>query len=150
MVIEGEFLEEFTKKEDDIKVNKNKYHASKQHALEEPIFTVDDVAKSNLPLTKLIRTIFIDQGITKEKFKKKHTEYAIRSDMTKEDMNNERNNHLKTLQQPVITYPFMEKMLTVVLGYPLENLSITFTHPETGELLTYDLKNIEKILMDYK
>lgn len=98
-----------------------------------PIFTQADLKTTTHPLAQLIRMLFIRDNITLEKFQALHYDLAMRTFMSANNMNYERNNMKRSLMQNEITWNFFEKIL-MVLGYDLADITLQLFDKKSNQL----------------
>ena len=114
------------------------------------IFTEQDILRVTYPLAKILRMILVENNVTYEVFHRKHREYAEKSGMTGSDANSNKNNLLRAMKKPKVTYDHVETVVCVILGLNLLNLEFTLRDCTTGEIKNYKLSDAEKIAGDYE
>lgn len=101
-----------------------------------PMFVKEDVQKTPYSLTRILRMIFVENGITPEYFSDRFREYAItHKGLLPSDINTPKGNLLKALKaQRVTDKKFMEVLS--ILGYDV--LSMTFElQDKDGNVVEY-------------
>lgn len=110
-----------------------------------PIFTEADLKTTTHPLAQMVRMLFIKNNITQEKFQALHYDLAMRTFMSANNMNYERNNMKRSLVQNEITWNFFEKVL-MVLGYDLTDITFTLFDKKTNEVGTISRSDVNSLL----
>ena len=112
------------------------------------LFVLDDVLETTHPLARILRMVLSDNGITSTMFEEKHREYAEQAGFLSTQIGYNRNNIKKGMSRAKVTWPMLEAVLLVILGFRLENLTLELRHPQTNEICTYSTKKILEIAME--
>ncbi len=110
-----------------------------------PLFTVDDLRSTGMPIALLARLLVLKEGISKEKFVSIHRNRCLQSCMTANDINTNRNNIIRALKLDTMTWDFFEKLLPN-LGFNLIDMQVTLSNIETGETITVSLNEIPEMV----
>jgi hypothetical protein len=89
-----------------------------------PLFTKEQINETPDMLDKLLRSILVDNNITKEYFSERAKAYAFSIGIHQTKVGNYKSNILKTLKKGKITYRKFEEIVHYILGYPIEHLNI--------------------------
>lgn len=104
------------------------------------VFRAIDINKTLNPISRLLRMIFVHKNVTLEHLKDSHEKYTAREGKLPKEINNDRNNIKKALFKSRMTVHIFERLL-MILGYCIEDISITIKSMETGEKSTYKLSD---------
>lgn len=110
-----------------------------------PFFTKDDIFKTNNPIARLCRFIFVDKQITDVELYEAHDRNGRALQKIPRDINTDKGNLKKALEKPRMTVNQLEKILTI-LGFQIVDLAYTLKNPTTGEISTYSLTKIAEFL----
>lgn len=112
------------------------------------MFVFNDVLETTHPLARILRMVLSDNGITNTMFEERHREYAEQAGFLSTQIGYNRNNIKKGMYRPKVTWPMLEAVLLVILGFRLENLVLELRHPQTNEVCVYSTKQILEKAMD--
>lgn len=110
-----------------------------------PFFTKNDIFKTNNPIARLCRFIFVDKQITDIELYEAHDRNGRALQKIPRDINTDKGNLKKALEKPRMTVGQLEKILTI-LGFQIVDLAYTLKNPTTGEVSTYSLSKISDFL----
>jgi hypothetical protein len=116
----------------------------------EPIFTKMDVFTVNQSLAQLLRFILIMHNVTWQELQDKTSWYAYHLNLTSRDTGILRGNLKKEIQKPKISYSKFEQILSNVLGYSIEDLSVTLKDKSTGQIYQHSISEIDSLLIEEK
>lgn len=106
------------------------------------LFTFKDVLDTTHPLARILRMVLADNNVTNIMFEEKHREYAEQAGFLSAQIGYNRNNIKKGMNRPKVTWPMLEAVLLVILGYGLDDLILKLRHPVTNEICEYSLQGI--------
>ena len=112
-----------------------------------PIFTVEDLRTTVRPLAQLVRLFMIREGITKEKFAMFHRSMAMRTYMSTNNINYDRNNMSRAMTCQDVTWGFLEKLLGIC-NFDLVDVTLTLSNRETGEVSTISKSDVQELIKD--
>ena len=113
----------------------------------DPIFTKHDLYTTYQPLARIMRLIFIEDRITKAKFDALHRQKLQESFMPTNQISYSKNNMIRTLTQPDITWNFFDKVMPVI-GYNIIDVAITIQREDTKEVRTVSTSDVARIIKD--
>lgn len=108
-------------------------------------FLQNDIFKTNNPIARLCRFIFVDKQITDVELYEAHDRNGRALQKIPRDINTDKGNLKKALEKPRMTVGQLEKILTI-LGFQIVDLAYTLKNPTTGEISTYSLSKITDFL----
>ena len=142
------------------KIDNDKLHAamSAPSKITDPMYTADDLVNSPDSLTQLVRYLFIEHCISKNKFRDMHKRYCNRCGILSSDATTKFNNNLRTLIEKRITWrTFTEDVLPVlglhvkdvilVLGNDngvVSNISLTDVRRKVSNNFPNDIPNLKE------
>lgn len=104
------------------------------------VFRAVDINQTLNPISRLLRMIFVHKNVTLEHLKEAHEKYTEKEGKFPKEINNDRNNIKKALFKSRMTIHIFERLL-LILGYGIEDISLTIKNMETGEKSTYKLSD---------
>lgn len=107
-----------------------------------PMFTLESLKEVSRPLSKMIRYVFVKEGVTEELYKQYYNEAADKVHMSTNQRNYSRNNLQRALELPTVTWDTLEKWM-VIAQLELTDMSLTYTNHRTGEVRTIKLSDIQ-------
>lgn len=114
----------------------------------EPVFTVKDLGGTTFPIAILLRLLFLRENMTWEKFTTMHRNFALRTQMSANQINYSRNNLRRALQSPTAGWNNLEHWLNIS-GCEMIDLSLTFKQPN-GEIVTIRKSDADKLYQEYE
>lgn len=112
-----------------------------------PIFTINDLKTTQQPLALLVRLLFIQNNITKEKFEALHLKMAQETYMPTNRISYDKNNLLRSAIMPEITWNLFEKLM-IVLGLNLQNITVTLQRMDTKEVFQISKDEVRELIKD--
>lgn len=109
------------------------------------IFTPEDVYATAHPLSRLLRTIFVDNDITEEYFDRVFNDYCKRNGKNNVETGSDRNNAKKKLRMSTITFSAFEEIIMVILEYQIDNIQFDYVTPQ-GTKKSYSTKKIDELM----
>lgn len=106
-----------------------------------PMFTVDDLKASDDQVAKLVKLLFIANGITEEKFTEMFRRYAQRAHL---EGDSKRSNLSKALKKNNITWRTFVIDVLPMFGLILQNVVLTLKDPNTGEVSTLSMDDVNE------
>lgn len=112
-----------------------------------PIFTEADLASTNQIPALIARSFIIKEGITQNKFEALCSARGKELHMPVNRMTSNRNNMLRSMHQPNMTFRNLEKLL-LICGYSIVDLKLTIQNMKTNEVKSLSLQEIQQELAD--
>jgi hypothetical protein len=106
-----------------------------------PMFDTKDLRESDDQVAKLVKLLFITNGVTEEKFTEMWRRYAQREHIVGDS---KRSNLSKALKKNNITWRTFVVDVLPMFGLILQNVVLTLKDPETGEVKTLSMNDVNQ------
>lgn len=97
------------------------------------MFNKDDISLACTPLVRLLRIIFVRRGVTHDDFVQKHIDYFNRVGLPSTQLNYDKNNLRRTLDDPEkLSYKMFMHVIMNILHADVVEYSVVLKDPVTG------------------
>lgn len=118
------------------KIDRNKYNTamSAPSKVVDPVCTVDDIINAPDMLTQLVRYMFVNNGISRSKFREMHRRYCSRCGILSSEASTKFNNNLKPIIEPrrSITWRTFVEDILPALGLRLVDVELSLADDNGG------------------